>query len=111
LGHLALKQFLRKHLRTDSVSFEDYEDTLKDPEVVETVTIKSERDKALYKALDKLPLDYRTALYLTYFEGFSSEEAAKITGRSRKQIENLLYNARKALRTELEKEGFRYENL
>ena len=28
-----------------------------------------------------------------------------------KQVDNLLYNARKSLRLELEKEGFNYENL
>lgn len=58
-----------------------------------------------------LKKDYQQVLYLTYFEDFSNEETAKITGRSVKQIKNLLYNARKALKTELEKEGFNYENI
>ena len=102
-------QFLRKHLRTDSVSFEDYEDTLKDPEVAETVTIKSETDKALYKALDKLPVDYRTALYLTYFEDMDAETVGQVMRKSRKQVYNLLSRGKAAAKDELLKEGFEWD--
>ncbi|MBP0966052.1 MAG: RNA polymerase subunit sigma-24, partial [Oscillospiraceae bacterium] len=48
-------------------------------------------------------------LYLSYFEGFSNAEIAVIMKKSRRQIEALLYNAKKALRTELERSGFAYE--
>uniref|UniRef100_UPI0025F3E8CE RNA polymerase sigma factor n=1 Tax=Ruminococcus sp. TaxID=41978 RepID=UPI0025F3E8CE len=65
----------------------------------------------LRHAICRLKEDYQQVLYLTYFEDFSNEETAKITGKSVKQIKNLLYNARKALKTELEKEGFNYENI
>ena len=102
-------QFLRKHLRTDSVSFEDYEDTLKDPEVAETVTIKSETDKALYKALDKLPVDYRMALYLTYFEDMDAETVGQVMRKSRKQVYNLLSRGKAAAKDELLKEGFEWD--
>ena len=61
--------------------------------------------------MQKLKDEYQQVLYLTYFEGFSNDETARIIGKSRKQTENLLYNARKALRTELEKGGFSYENI
>ena len=44
-------------------------------------------------------------------EGFGNQDAAKIMGKSRKQVENLLYYAKKSLRSELEKEGFHYEEL
>ena len=50
-------------------------------------------------------------LHLSYFEGFSNAETAQIMGKTVKQVENLMYNARKALRTQLEKEGFSYEKL
>lgn len=36
--------------------------------------------------------------------------AAKIMGKSKKQLANLLYRAKQALKTELEKEGFCYED-
>lgn len=112
LYSVAVKQasrFLRKNLRTDSVPFEDYEDILKDPEVAETVTIKSERDKALYKALDKLPLDYRTALYLTYFEDMDADTAGKVMRKTRKQVYNLLARGKASAKEELFKEGFEWD--
>ena len=43
--------------------------------------------------------------------GTSLEEAAKILGKSKRQIENLLYRAKSALKAKLEKEGFTYEKL
>ena len=48
-------------------------------------------------------------MYLSYFEDMSNEEIADIMKKKRRQIENLIYNAKKALRFKLEKEGFRYE--
>ena len=50
-------------------------------------------------------------LILVYIEGFTSDETCKIMNKTKKQVDNLLYNARKALRSELEKEGFQYEKL
>ncbi|MDE7094522.1 MAG: RNA polymerase subunit sigma-24, partial [Oscillospiraceae bacterium] len=49
--------------------------------------------------------------YLSYFEDFSNAETAKIMRKTKRQIENLLYNARKSLKLELEKDGFHYEKL
>ncbi|MBQ6211891.1 MAG: RNA polymerase subunit sigma-24, partial [Ruminococcus sp.] len=54
---------------------------------------------------------YSQVLYLTYFEGFSNSEAAKILDKNNRQIENLIYRAKQALKAQLEKEGFVYEKL
>ncbi|MDE5862216.1 MAG: RNA polymerase subunit sigma-24, partial [Ruminococcus sp.] len=62
-------------------------------------------------AIRRLKKEYQQVLYLTYFEDFSNAETAVIMRKSRKQVENLLYNARKAMRSELEKEEFHYEEL
>ena len=51
------------------------------------------------------------AIYLSYFEGFHHEEIAKIMHKTKKQIGNLLFNARKSLKIELEKEGVSHEDL
>jgi RNA polymerase sigma-70 factor (ECF subfamily) len=59
--------------------------------------------------LHSLKTEYRQVLYLSYFEGFSNAEAAIIMKKSKRQIETLLYNAKKALKTELERSGFEYE--
>ncbi|MBQ9557203.1 MAG: hypothetical protein IJU94_01200 [Clostridia bacterium] len=50
-------------------------------------------------------------MYLTYFEGMSHEETAKAMKKSRKQTENTIFRARRALRALLEKEGFTDENI
>ena len=73
--------------------------------------LKEEQKITVRRAIRRLKTDYQQALYLTYFEGFSYAEAGVIMKKSRKQIENLIYNAKKALKSELEKEGFDYEEL
>ena len=45
-----------------------------------------------------------------YFDEVDGDGAAKIMGKSKKQLANLLYRAKQALKTELEKEGFCYED-
>lgn len=73
--------------------------------------IKGERDKAVKNALSRLNPDYGSVLYLSYFEGFSNDEIRTIMNKSGRQVENLLYRAKRALRSQLEKEGFVYEEL
>ena len=96
--------------RNRYVSLDD-QSSLSDETDLEQSYLITEQKINLRHAMCRLKDDYQQVLYLTYFEDFSNEESAKITGRSKKQIENLLYNARKALKTELEKEGFNYENI
>ena len=52
----------------------------------------------------------RECMDLVYFEEVDGDGAAKIMGKSKKQLANLLYRAKQALKTELEKEGFCYED-
>ena len=49
--------------------------------------------------------DYREVLYLTYFEGMSYAQAAEVTGKTVKQITNLVYRGKESLRKLLEREG------
>lgn len=70
---------------------------------------KNEQKAMVNAALSALKEDYRAALHLVYFEELSYADAAKVMKKSTKQVENLLYRARIALKTELEKEGFVYD--
>ena len=101
---------VRKLRRNSGVSLSDC-GILADEANLEQNYLVSEQKINLRHAMCRLKDEYQQVLYLTYFEEFSNEETSKIVGKSKKQIENLLYNARKALRTELEKEGFKYENI
>ncbi len=71
---------------------------------------RDEKRRALLQALDSLSPEYREALYLLYFEDLSPAETARVMKKSKKQIENLSYRGKKALREKLGKE-LSYEDL
>jgi len=83
-------------------SFPQTEDTA----ALEDRLCRDETRRELLRALDGLAPDYREALYLLYFEGLSLEEAARVMRKSKKQLENLSYRGKKALREKLGKEDF-----
>ena len=78
---------------------------------LENEYLKEEQKIMVHRAIRRLKKEYQQVLYLTYFEDFSNAETSVIMRKSRKQVENLLYNARKAMCSELEKEEFHYEEL
>jgi RNA polymerase sigma-70 factor (ECF subfamily) len=59
--------------------------------------IKDERSKALHDAILRLPSDMRAAVHLVYFEEMSYKDCAYIMKKTVKQIDNLLYRAKKEL--------------
>ena len=48
-------------------------------------------------------------LFLIYFEDMSYDEISKVMHKNNKQVKNLAYRARLALKENLRKEGFSYE--
>ena len=72
--------------------------------------LREERSRQLYRAMETLHPDYAKLLYLLYFEDFTPEMAGKVLGKSKKQIANLTYRAKQALRAAMEREGFVYQN-
>ena len=101
--NLAIDQLRReqKHPVTE------LEDDLADDELssVEETYIKKEEKIAVHRALGKLNGEYRQVLWLAYFEELPNVEIGRIVGKSKRQVENLLYRAKQALKTELRKEG------
>lgn len=71
----------------------------------EDIFLREESVRQLHCALNGLREEYRTVLHLLYFEELSYEEAAKVMKKSRKQIDNLAYRAKQALKARLKKEG------
>ena len=108
IGRNITTKQLRKSAKLKVVPLESQE-YLSDEENIAGDYIKSEQKRAVHQALHELKLEYRQVLYLSYFEGFSNSEAALIMKKSDKQIRDLLYNAKKALKSELERSGFEYE--
>ena len=108
IGRNITAKHLRRHTKLSVVPLESQE-FLADEENIENNYIKTEQKRMVHQALHRLKLEYRQVLYLIYFEEFSNAEAALIMKKSSRQIETLLYNAKKALRSELERSGFDYE--
>lgn len=73
---------------------------------IEAQYIEKEQGVQVQNAVKKLRPEYQQVLYLLYNEEFSTEETARIMHKSKKQIGNLIYRAKNALRKELGKEGF-----
>ncbi len=85
--------------------------TLSDGTDLERDYLRSKQNIAVHRAMRELNADYFQVLYLTYFEGQDTEGAAKIMHKTKRQIGDLLYRAKKSLRDKLERAGFSYEEL
>mgnify|MGYP002625059404 FL=1 len=108
IGRNITVKHLRKHAKLSVVPLESQE-YLAVEDDIEDNYIKTEQKKMVHQALHQLKLEYRQVLFLNYFEGFSISEIALIMNKSEKQIKNYLYKAKNALRSELERRGFDYE--
>ncbi len=104
LGRSRALDFIRHNKK---IIFTDLSEADKcaDEEQLEEQILTSERKRAVHSALERLPRDMREVLHLIYFEDMTYSEAAKIMKKSRKQIDNLLYRAKKELRTYINEDG------
>ncbi len=96
--------YVRKCSRHPECAYE-YIENESDRLSIEDEFLKKEQERELHKALDNLKDDYKTVLHLIYFEDMSCEQAGKVMKKKRKQIENLIYRAKQALKKELTKEA------
>lgn len=111
IGRNVAIDYLRRNSRIASSPAEEMEEILGDECDLERAYLAEERKIELHRALKRLNPDYRQILWLIYFEELSNAEAGKVMGKNSRQVKNLVYRAKNALRTELEKEGFIYEEL
>ena len=111
IGRNVAIDYLRRASKQSYVSTDDIEDYLKDEYDLEKTYIVEERKIAVHKALKKLHSEYRQVLWLLYFEDFTNFDAATIMKKNTRQMKNLVYRAKNALKLELDKEGFNYEEL
>ena len=84
---------------------------LSDETDIEQQYLIEERKIQLHTAMKKLNPEYAQVLYLKYFEDFDSDSIAKIMKKSKRQVGDLIYRAKNALKSELERTGFIYEKL
>lgn len=105
IGRNKALNVLKRNKKITFIEDEVIEDTVRFEENI----IKDEEHKNIRKVMKTLPKDYETVLYLIYFEDMSYDEICKIMHKTNKQIKNLAYRARLALKENLRKEGFSYE--
>jgi RNA polymerase sigma-70 factor (ECF subfamily) len=91
---------LKARQRSDrrSVAVEDAERYL----VSENGAVRRNEAEHLHRALKQLPPDYREAVLLAEFEGFSLKEIAEITGASLSNVKVRIHRAKKKLHQILE---------
>ena len=102
---------LRKTSRTADLPYEEAAADLADEQDLEKAYLIEERKIAVHRALKSLPPEYRQTLWLIFFEELTPAEAGTVMKKNARQMKNLVYRAKGALRSELEKEGFVYEEL
>jgi RNA polymerase sigma-70 factor (ECF subfamily) len=100
---------LRKQARRAELPYEEAAADLADEQDLEKAYLMEERKIAVHRALKALPPDYRQVLWLLFFEELTSAEAGAVMKKRARQMKNLVYRAKGALKSELEKEGFVYE--
>lgn len=104
---------LRKRAR--EVSLDDVEGILSETAAEgsdpERIVLSEERNAAVRRCIAALPLQYREALLLCYFENLDTDSIADVMRRSKKQVYNLLTRARASLKERLIQEGFTNEDL
>ncbi len=111
IGRNLAMDYLRRASKRSDTPFEDLENYIGDQCDLETLYIKEEQKITVHRALQTLHADYRQVLWLIYFDDFSPAEAAVVMKKTPRQMKNLVFRAKNALKSQLEKEGFTYEEL
>ena len=95
----------------DIANFGDIECFSGEENALEQAYIREEEKIVVHRALARINPDYGRVLYLKFFEELKNDEIATILKKNKRQIENLIYQSKRALKLELDKEGFHYEGL
>lgn len=108
--NLALDHLKREAKKVD-ISDEDLVLLQREEKSVEQQYFVKEERIRLHRAILQLTPRYGEIIYLAYFELLSNQDIGRIIHRTPKQVANLLYRAKDALKSILIKEGFEYEGL
>lgn len=79
----------------------DGQSYLKEYETPERVLLKDEIEETVFKAIEELPEDLRTAITLREFEGMSYEEIAQTMGCPIGTVRSRIFRAREAIDNKL----------
>ena len=96
--------YMKKHKKSKLSSLDDYF-YLSDETDIEAEYTKSEDKANLNRAIQRLKPEYAQVLHLIFFEELDNSQVARIMGKTNKQISDIIYRAKNALKAELGKES------
>ena len=105
LGRSRALNYIKHRKVIDFVELAEAEKASSEQETLEEIVLADERKRVVNNALNSLPDDMRVVIHLIYFEDLSYDQAAKVMKKNRKQVDNLLYRAKKELRIILGEDG------
>ena len=105
IGRSRALDYIKHRKIINFVEFSEAENISDNEKILEELLLKDERKRMVNTAIAKLSEDMKVAIHLVYFEDMSYDEAAKVMKKNKKQVDNLLYRAKKELRIILGKDG------
>lgn len=106
IGRNKAVDYIRKNKRfsfVDESAFPGFSEAA-EVKTLEQQVVYNERLRRVCEIMRQIKKEYRIALHLVYLEELSYDEAGRIMKKSRKQVENLVYRGKKAVREILEEE-------
>ena len=105
VGRSRALDYIKHRKVIDFVELSEVHTVADEAAALEEMVLADHRKRQVNAAIAKLPEDMRVVAHLIYFEEMTYEEAAKVMKKNRKQVDNLLYRAKKELRIILGKDG------
>lgn len=103
IGRNISAHHLKSRIHDEHIPFDDIVESLVDnAEPIESFMEREESRQVLREAMLDLKQEYRIVLTLLYFEDMSYAQAGKSMDKTEKQVKNLAYQAKLALRHALE---------
>ncbi len=110
IGRNTAVDLVRKEQKNNTVSIEDINEPVSAQPSPDDIYITEERNRQLVSSMKNLKSEYYTVLWLRYFEDMQVKEIALIIKKSEGSTRVLLSRAREALKNQLGKDGFDYED-
>ena len=105
IGRSRALDYIKHRSKLQTVELSEVPQIASDEPSLEEMLLTDECKRAVNAALEQLSEEMRLAIHLVYFEDLSADEVAKVLKKNRKYVYNLLYRAKKQLRTILGEEG------
>ena len=70
--------------------------------LTEEIPFETKEESNIFSIVAELPQNYRTVIYLSYYEGYKVKEIAEIMKKREGTIKTWLFRAREILKTKIE---------